>query len=165
MSAYSVSMSIFAKTTAPRKPKTDNIQSIALLYAAILVVFVVSQLFTFESFNQLFESFWLPGGVVFAHFLAAVTVIAEVLALPFLLRMRLSRAMRLLSMVCGWLVAGIWLFISLWLVLTVNAIYNIGFFGEILNLQPGWWAVLFCVAITILSVWASWGMWPLPKKK
>jgi len=159
-------MTVFAKATPGTKPKTENVRTIALFYAGVLVVFALTQLFSFDKLYSLFESFWLPGGERFTHLLAAIVVIAEVLALPFLLQMRLSKAMRVLSMAFGWLVPALWLFISLWIMLTVNAIHNVGFLGTVLPLEPGWWAVLFSVALGILSIWASWGMWPFkPRKK
>ena len=158
-------MSIFVQATDAGKPKTKNVKTIALLYAAVILVFVVAQLFSFEDFMTLLDSFVLPGGSRTAQILAAVIVIAEVFALPFLLRMRLSPAMRVVSMVCGWLVALIWLALSLWVMLSVNAISNIGFLGDVVHLTPGWWTVLFSVALGILAAWASWGMWPMTRKK
>jgi hypothetical protein len=163
--AYSVNMSIFAQATDAIKPKTKNIYTLAMLYAVILVAFAVSQLFTFEAFNTLLVSFWLPGGARSAHVLAAMIVITEVFALPFLLRMRTSVAMRIVSMVCGWLVAVIWLFLTLWIILSINALSNVGFLGDIVHLTPGWWAVFCSSALGILAGWVSWGMWPYAKRK
>jgi heme/copper-type cytochrome/quinol oxidase subunit 4 len=158
-------MSIFVQATDAGKPKTQNVKTIGLLYAIAILVFAVSQLFTFEGFLTLLDSFGLPGGSSTAQVLAAVIVIAEVFALPFLLRMRLSPAMRVVSMVCGWLVALVWLALSLWVMLTVNAISNIGFLGDVIPLVPGWWTVFFSAALGILAAWASWGMWPLARTK
>jgi hypothetical protein len=162
---YSVNMSIFVQATDAGKPKTKNVKTIALLYAVIILVFAVAQLFSFEDFLTLLDSFGLPGGSTNAQILAAVIVISEVFALPYLLRMRLSLAMRVVSMVCGWLVALIWLCLSLWVMLSVNAISNIGFLGDVMPLTPGWWTVFFSAALGILASWAAWGMWPLARKK
>lgn len=153
-------MSIFAAVQSPAIAKTKNIKSIALLYAGILVVFAVGQLFGFDEFQLLVESFWLPGGKPFAFFLSGFIVVAEVFALPFLLNMRVSGVMRIISMVMSWIVPAVWLTISLWLQLTTNAVTNIGFLGTHVSLMPGWWTVLFSVALVMLAVWASWGMWP-----
>ena len=162
-------MSFFVQATDARKPKTKNVHTIAhtiaLLYAGVMVLFSVTQLFTFEAFIRLLDSFGLPGGVRVTHVLAAVIVITEVFALPFLLRMRLSPAMRVVSMVCCWLVALKWFGLTLWMMLSVNSISNVGFLGDLFRLTPGWWAVLFSVALGILAAWASWGMWPLARKK
>ncbi len=159
-SAYTVSMSIFATIEQPTKPKTKNVKSIAILYAGILVVFSVAQLFNFNEFQLLIQSFWLPGGAPLAYFLSGFIIVAEVFALPFLLNMRTSSLMRMTSMVLGWVAAAFWLFMSVWVQLTTNAISNIGFLGTTVSLTPGWWTVLFSVALVILTMWASWGMWP-----
>jgi hypothetical protein len=158
-------MNVFLQPTPATKPKTKNVIQISLLLAAMLVLFIMTQVVTLNGFTRLIESFWLPGGVKVAHLVTAVIVITEVLALPFLLRMRMSLAMRVLCMVCGWFVAIIWLGLSIWLIETVNAIHNVGFLGTVIELEPGWWAVWFSVALGILSVWASWGMWPATPKK
>ncbi len=45
---YTSTMIQFARTTEPPTPKTETIPSLAYLYAGLLVVMVVGQLFTFE---------------------------------------------------------------------------------------------------------------------
>ena len=157
-------MNILDKATLAKKPKTRESQKIAYMYATILIVFVLTQLFTFDKFLVLLESFLLPGGVFTARLLGGVIVASEVLALPFLLGLKLSPFMRIISMVLGWLAALVWLKLSLWLVLTVNAVSNIGFFGTTVSMVPGWWAVFICIALGILAAWASWGLWPFAGK-
>lgn len=156
-----MSMSILPTVTNPAPPRTRNIVTISLLYAVVLIAFAVTQLFSYPDFQLLVQSYWLPGGVPTAYLLSAVIVIAEVLALPFLLRMKVSSLFRILSMILGWVVPVLWLGISLWLLLSVNAVSNIGFLGTILVLTPGWWTVLISLALVTLASWASWGMWPL----
>jgi hypothetical protein len=153
-------MSVFARVTDGASPKSKNIIPISLMYSAILVIFAVAQLFTFDDFQNLIDSFWLPGGAPVAYFLSGFIVVAEVFALPFLLRMRVSPLMRYVSMFLGWFVPLFWLCISLWLQLTVNAVNNVGMVGTVAKLMPGWWAVLFSAALAILAVWISWGLWP-----
>lgn len=157
-------MSIFVKATSAPKPRTRDAQKVAYFYAFILIVFVLAQLYTFDDFLRLVESFGLPGGIAVAHLLGGIIVACELLALPFLLRMSLSPLMRAISMGLGWLVPLIWIKLSFWLVLTVNAVPNIGFLGTKVSLMPGWWAVFFCIAIGILAAWASWGLWPFTSK-
>lgn len=158
-------MSIFPKVSSPTTPKTPNIKPISILYASLLVVFIVAQLFTFEDFVTLIASFWLPGGMTLAYFLSAFIVVAEVFALPFLLSMRVSSAFRFVSMVFGWIVPALWIKLGLWLIFTDNAVSNIGFLGSLFQLTPGWWNVMFSVALGILATWASWGMWPKLDKR
>lgn len=153
-------MSFFVQPTPPTKPKTDNIRMISLSLVTFFVILAVTQLFKFEDFPGVIAGFWLPGGETTAKLLAALLVTGEVLALPFLLSMRLSPAMRFFSMVLGWLVIGTWLFLALWANLTTNVIGSMGIFGATLALPVGWWAVFFFAALAVLAGWAAWGMWP-----
>jgi len=158
-------MTFFVKAVPAQQPRTKESSQIALLYAVILVIFAVGQLFTFDKFIELVPSFQLPLGEVLQFAVAPLLVMAEVLALPFLLRMTLSPAFRWLSMVCGWLVAGLWTGISTWVVITRPAVDTIGYLGTIGELTPGWWALFVPIALAILAVWSSWGLWPGKRSK
>lgn len=157
-------MSIFTKATPANSAKTPDVQKIIYIYIIILAVLLLCQLFTYDSFNKLIESFWLPGGLSVAHLIAYLVIIFELLSLPFLLRMNLSRLMRMICMISSWLVPLAWLLLTLWINLTVNAISNVGFLGAVVSLTPGWWAVCVSVAMAILATWSSWGLWPLAVK-
>ena len=154
-------MSFFVQPTAAVTPKTSNIRVASLTLATAFVVLAVAQLFKFESFPAVIAGFWLPGGEPTAKLVAALLVTGEVLALPFLLSIRLSPAMRVFSMALGWLTIAGWLFLALWANLTTNVVGSMGLFGATLSVPVGWWAVFFFAALGVLSVWASWGMWPL----
>ena len=154
-------MSIFAKATPPPQPKTKNIVAISYLATGFIVIMVVAQLFTFENFPALIANLWLPGGEPTAKIVAALVVIAEVLSLPFLLSMTLSPLFRVVSMTAGWLVGLMWVVLSLWENLMAGAISASGIFGATIPLPVGWWSVFFSVALGILVIWTSWGMWPL----
>lgn len=153
-------MSILVRAVPGRTPKTKDTRTIAVFYAGILVVMAVAQLFTFDDFIKLFTSFELVGGIKFAHFLAAFVVVAEVFAIPFLLRMTLSPAFRWFSMLLGWCVAIIWFAVSVTLVAGHSPINNVGFLGTAISVLPSWWTTMITVAFGIFAAWASWGMWP-----
>ncbi len=152
-------MSIFPKATAAPQAQTKDAAYISIFYAVVLVIMAVTQLFTFETMLVLFGGFGLPGGSATGYGLAATVVAAEVFALPFLLRMRLSPAFRWFSLGLGILVGVLWLFISSWIVITGGA-ESVGFVGTFVALLPGWWAVLVSIAILLLGIWSAWGMWP-----
>lgn len=137
----------------------------AYAYATVLIVVVLCQLFSFDGLLKLFEEFNLPGGSVIVNLMGGIIVVSEVFALPFLLQMRTSPLMRIVSMVFGWLVPVAWLKLSLWLMITNNSVSNIGFLGTLVDLTPGWWAVFICLALGIMAAWASWGMWPMERRK
>lgn len=158
-------MSIFAKPTLAPKPRSKDASRIAFFYAFIVLVMAVTQLFTFDSFLELIVSFGLPLGDQFSYFIGAFIVTVEVFALPFLLRMSLSKAFRWVSMICGWVVALMWLQLTTWVVITARPVDTIGFLGTLVGLIPGWWAVFASIALVILASWASWGLWPGKRKK
>lgn len=143
----------------PPAPRTKDAGTIAVFYAAVLVVFTAAQLFSFEKFIPLLETFGLPGEHT-GRFVAVLLVVCGVFALPFLLRMKLSIGMRFVSMVAGWIVPASWLFLSLWVNITAVSIANAGFLGASVRLEPGWWMVCVAVGLGILAAWSAWGLWP-----
>lgn len=151
----------FATASDSPKPKTKNVKTIALFYALILVVFVVAQLFSFEEFLGVVQGYGLFSDEALSRLFAALIVTSEIFALPFLLGMKLSKAMRVFSMICGWFVALFWAGVTKWIVFYGVGIENVGFLGDVVELVPGWWAVFASLGLGVLSAWASWGMWPL----
>ena len=146
-------MSFFVQATPPPKPRTPNIQTVSLLAAAIIAVMVLTQLFSFEDFPAVISSLWLPGGEFTTKVLTAILVIAEVLALPFLLALRLSPLFRVVSMTLGWIVVLLWTLLTVWENLAVGTISNSGIFGATIPLPVGWWSVLFSLALGVLVAW------------
>lgn len=156
-------MSFFRTPQPAPAPRSSQGPAIGVLYAAILVVMVVAQLFTFEAFLQLFGSFGFPGGIGTGYVLAAMLVTSEVLAIPFLLRMSLSPAFRVFSMLLAGLVADIWLLVTIWTALMTNPPQNVGFFGTIIEIQAGMGPIFLAIALGILAIWATYELWPLGK--
>lgn len=113
----------------------------------MLVVMLVCQLFTFESFPALLST--LTGlGEPYALVLAAKIVVLELLAIPFLLEMKLSMLFRAVSAFSGVFVAYMWLLLS---VLTPS-VPESGVFGATLMLGGGvvpiCWTVLLAGLLT-----------------
>lgn len=153
-------MSLFVQPTSAPTPKTSNTFWVSLALAAILVILAVAQLYKFEEFPEAIAALGLAGGHTWASMYAALLVVGEVLALPFLLRMTLSPAMRIVSMVSGWLVIVAWLAISVWSNVTVGYIANSAILGATIPVTAGWWTVCIFVALGVLAAWSAWGMWP-----
>jgi len=154
----------FIKSTPALKPKTKESGQVAYLYSFILIVLVLCQLFTFDKFTLLLESFALPGSLVTEHLVASLIVVSEVFALPFLLGLKISSLMRVVSMVFGGVAPLIWFVLSLWLIFATNSAHNFGLLGTVVTLVPGWWAMYVSVALIMLAAWASWGLWPIKRK-
>ena len=162
---YTASMTFFRKPTPAPKPQSKESVSMSNLYAGLIVVMVVAQLFSFEAFLELFASFELPGGTPFAYALASTLIAAQVFALPFLLRMATSPAFRWFSLFSAGLVADIWLFVTIWLAIFTPSVATVGFLGTLVNLEPGIWSLFIAIAFGILAIWAAWGLWPLQTKR
>lgn len=156
-------MKVFVQPTRAQEPKTEAAKLISLFYAVILTLMIVAQLFTFEAFIELIISFNLPVSDVVVSAVAPVLVAYELFALPFLLRMTVSSAFRLLSIVCGWLVPAVWLAITVSLAISQPAVETVGFLGTAVDLVPGWWAVGISLLFGVMAAWASWGLWPARK--
>lgn len=153
-------MSFFVQSSAASKPKTRQVRYASIALTAIFIVLAVAQLYSYEDFPDVIASMWLPGGRLFASIWAAIIVILEVAALPFLLSFQLSLAMRVVSMVAAWIALAFWLVISIWETTSVNALSNGGILGATVSVAPGWWLVGTIVALGIMMAYVSWGMWP-----
>jgi hypothetical protein len=142
-------------------PKDMSARAASLYLALFFVVAAVSQLFAFENYPDVIASYSLPGLWGFDLPIAATIVALEVAAVPFLLVMRLSYLMRIVSMVCGWVVLGFWLFIGLWQSYVSFYIPNAGLFGSEVKLPQGWWLVSFVVALIAIAAYVAMAMWPI----
>lgn len=157
-------MKLLSTVTAARAPRTKGARRVALIYAAILSVMAVAQLYTFDHFLELILTFGLPGQAATSYFFAAFLVTCEVLALPFLLRMPLSPAFRWVSMILGWIVAGLWIVLTIGL-FSQGAVGNVGFLGTVFEVVPSWWTVCISLMFGFLAAWSSWGLWPRYNRK
>ena len=150
-------MSGFIKAYEATTPRTKESGYVAVLYAGLLTIMAAAQLFTFEDFIVLFKDMF---GGQFGMVFAASIVVIEVFALPFLLRIPLSKAFRFFSLGLTGLVAAVWLFITSWGVATKSAVDSSGLLGTLDPLGPGLWAIAFSVAVVMLAIWSIWGLWP-----
>lgn len=157
-------MSFLVQSTAPLIPKDKKVYYASIALAAVFVILAVAQLYSYEDFPDVIASFWLPGGRTFAALFAALLVVSEVLAIPFLLFMRLSPAMRVFSMVAGWVAIISWLITAVSIGVSDNAITNGGILGATVPIAPGWGTIILIAGLGALSGWISWKMWPLRKR-
>ncbi len=154
-----------AQTTVAPAPKTKDASMVAKVYAGILIVMVLLQLFNFPDFVNIFYGFSLPGGHVFAVALAGIVAMAEVFAVPFLLGVRLSVAFRAFSMFLGWLAPAIWLFVLGSILASSERISNSGILGAKLTVAPSLGLLFLVLALAVVAAWASWGLWPFRHAK
>lgn len=139
------------------KPVTTAELAASTYLAFFFMVAVLTQLFAFEAYPSVIQSYGLPIADELALPLAALLVCLEVFAIPYLLWMRVSRLMHRLSFVCGWAVLCYWLGVGVWQSLVDFHIVNAGLFGAKLLLPQGWWLVSYCLILIVLMTYVSWG--------
>jgi hypothetical protein len=145
-------------------PRSESVKITALVFAGILIVMVIGQLFSFEKFIPLIGDYMLPGGERTATIMASLIVISEVLALPFLLRMRLSRLMRWVSLSFSVVSVIIWLLLGLTVLVGNVDLSNSGLIGTKVAIPSGLTQALITSILTTLAVLSIWGLWPRNRK-
>ena len=141
----------FATATLPPKIKNKYEQLVAWFLGGIFLVLSLVQLVRFEKFITFIEGYISSDGAAMGQVIAAILVTLEVFALPFLLRMKLSPLMRIVSIVCGWLASLLLLSLALLLAYSTQVAVKIGMFVLIANFASSEWAVWFAAAVVTLT--------------
>jgi len=145
----------FARTTAAPTVKYAYLRGLSIVYAGVLVVCATAQLFEYETFADVIGGLGLGFDELTSVLLAALIVIGEVMALPFLLSVRVSALFRIVSAAASVSAACVWLYVGL----AARPTDNVGLLGSTIPLGPGWWLV--CVGVAMLAA-ASVGVWNMP---
>lgn len=132
-------------------PRNKPTWAYALVATAMLIVMLVAQLFHYEDFASVLAVVVSVNDASLLAILAGCIVLAELLALPYLLGMYVSRLMRVISALLGFGMAGFWLFTSF----TNAHAGNIGMFSSTLELPGGllaavWSIVLFSLVCKVI---------------
>lgn len=161
---HTLNMSIFPKATDASSVKTKDSAKVALMQAVVLVVVIVAQLFTFEDFLSIFVDMHLASDAT-TYLVASSLVSAEVFSLPFLLRLKLSPAMRVFSMLLLWIVSVSWFAIGVILPITEPGMSTSGLLGSLVDVKPGYPLIISSILFGLLTAWSTWGLWPFNHKK
>lgn len=139
---------------------STNVRHIRLFSAGYLGVFLLAQLFAFDAFPQLIQS--ATGmSTGWAAAVAIILVAAELMALPFLLTMDISRTLSRVSQASGFVALGI---LTILEVMALSGEYTM-LFGAVLHLPSGAWSLLLLLAVWVLTIWGSVGTVTPVKKK
>jgi hypothetical protein len=109
-------------------------------------------LFRIDTFIPLLDEV-LPGSYTIAALVGSLIVIAEVFAVPFLLRMKLSPLMQLKSGFLAVLAPLIWLWIGIW---ALGHGVSTAQFGEFLNTPTSIPLLMLDAAWLGFNLWALW---------
>lgn len=124
----------------------------AFILGMMYVGLVVTQLFTFEKFTDVVAGFGLPGGRITAVIVAVAVPLVEIIALPYLISMKLSGRVRAITRVATVVAPSLWLVLALWMnVFPESSRLNSGLFGATIPTVVGIWVILFAA----LWLWAA----------
>jgi len=118
----------------------------------MMTVMLIAQLFGYEDFARLLSRL-VGTDMTTSTVFAGVVVLSELLALPYLLSMYVSRLFRCVSGLLAFVISGFWLFVAL----TNAHAANSGIFSVALELPGGllaaiWSLLLFaCVCYVLLA--------------
>ena len=153
------------RATQPPKPKNNYVVKLGIGLAGVLTFMAVSQLFQFDEFDTIISSNEPLAAIINSSIIVALVTSAEIFALPFLLRMRISPALRVFSMFLGWSVALFWLYRAVLLPVVTGDVIEVGLLGSILSDIPqliySIVATLIAIAVLIVTI----GMWPIAKRR
>ena len=113
--------------------------------AVLLLLMLLTQLFGYEGFSSLLAVLLPFNDQPLTDLLTAKLVVVELLALPYLLAMPLSRLMRGLSLLCGAAAITFWLFTSL----TSAHAGNAALFSDTVSISGGLLPFLWCLVLAI----------------
>lgn len=114
----------------------------------------LGQLFGFEEMPSLIED-WNIIPTDLAWLTAALLAIVQVAALPALLSMPLTPAVRLVSSISGWIALIVWLGIAVLLLIGGQSGINTGLFGSHVHTPAGLWVVGFVTLLLVMRIVAS----------
>ena len=122
---------------------------IRLVLGLFILIMLLTQLFTFENFPGLLVGVGVGVGVtpVFSLMAGSLLVMAELAALPYLLKMSASSNVIQASKVCGFIILA-----ALSVLEFMAAVNNTTstLFGATANLPGGLWALFFLLALWVL---------------
>ncbi len=123
----------------------------AFILGMMYVGLIVTQLFTFEKFTDVVAGFGLPGDRVVAVAVAVLIPFVEIVALPYLVSMKLSERVRAVTRVASLVAPSLWLVLAIWMNVFPGASrLNSGLFGATIPTVVGIWVILFAA----LWLWA-----------
>lgn len=147
----------FGSAHSPTTPLSPTVISFVWLLTAVVIVMATTQLITYEKFVPLIQDYQLLQDPAFGKVFAALIVLSEVMAVPFLLRMSISPLLRVVSAGSLMLMGGAWLVLGVWHMTATSAATSAGIFGSLL--QHGLHAditVIYGAILVLAGVMAVW---------
>lgn len=135
--------------TEPWKLRNKKLYPVALVYALIIIVCTLGQLFRFDKVLEAAVLTPLFTGRLDIFFWCLLAVV-QIFSLVYLLRMKVSLLMRYVGMVCSLLVPIFWTVIVVWQVQTDSVQFGI-FGAEVTKLNSLGVSAVMTFAATVLA--------------
>lgn len=131
-------------------------RTLGVLLALLLTVATVLQLFGFEKMPEVVAHFWPDITGEMGLLVATLAVTAQVFALPFLLGMRLTLAMRLLSITCAIGAVAYWSVVAMAGAAMEAGLVNTGLAGPGVAIPNGPWLLVMMLGVATMLAWYLW---------
>lgn len=144
---------IFPKAVKPPKLVKPYGPTLGYIAASILAIFAIIHLFRIDTLVPIINDA-LPGGTGAASTFVVVIVLAEVFALPFLLRMKLSPAAHIVSGFLVVLAPLLWTLLAIW---SFGGDSSTGQLGEFVHVPATWYVVVLnfiWLGFNFFTLWA-----------
>lgn len=138
------------KATEPPKLKKPYAVKVLWALAIIMIVFAIVHLIRIDKLIPTISEILGSTG---ASWFVVLVVISEVFALPYLLRLRVSPLMRIVSGGLVVLVPLIWTCLTIW---ALGNSHSTGQFSSYVPTPATWWLVALNVVWLAVSYWSLW---------
>ncbi len=138
--------------TPPPKLRDEKLYRFALVYAVLIVLCMLGQLFRFDHIISAVVDENMFGGQLGVVFWTVLAVV-QLFALPFLLRLHMSQLMRLVSVIAALLVPLFWAGLLGWQ-LSVSS-QTLGVFGTEVTQLNVWWVTGILIIVALVGASAS----------
>lgn len=138
------------KATLPPKLKKPYALKVLWVLAIIMIGFALAHLVRIDKLIPTIGGILTPVG---ASWFVVLVVIVEVFALPYLLQLRLSPLMRVVSGAFVVLAPLAWTCLAIW---TAGSGHSTGQFSSYISTPGSWWLIIFNLAWLSVSYWVLW---------
>ncbi len=145
---------IFPKAVKPPKLVKPYAPVLGYVAASILAVVAIIHLFRIDTLVPIINDV-LPGANGSAGTFVVVVVLAEVFALPFLLRIKLSPLAHIVSGFLAVLAPLMWMLLAIW---SYGTELSVGQFGEFVHMPSTWLVVIANAVWLCFNFYTLWSL-------
>lgn len=145
---------IFPKAVKPPKLVKPYAPLLGYVAAGAIALLAVIHLFRIDTLVPIVDEV-LPGGTGVASLFIVIVVLAEVFAIPFLLRMKLSPLAHVFSGFLAILAPLMWTLLAVW---SFTTDLSIGIFGGFIDVPATWYVITLCFIWLSFNFYALWAL-------